>query len=298
MNTITIYGPGCKKCNDLTNMTKKLVAELQLNCEITKVTDPLEAAAAGVAATPALAIDGKVMVKGYVPTEEQLSDILKNSGIPAGGCNCGGTCEAPAEETPAPATSCCSASAESTPATSCCSSSAPAEKTSGSCCSGGGCCSDSAPASGCKMVKQLILWVVLILVGFAVYKAIDNKKNAAESASANAAPAITQGVEVVYYQFGARCVTCQRMEKWIQESVSQEFADQIKNGTVILKSVKAGEADVQKYALATKSLIIKNIESGTEKSWKNAEKIWEFARDEAAFKAYVTEQVKAAISAS
>ncbi len=291
MNTITIYGPGCKKCNDLTDMTKKLVAELQLDCEITKITDPLQAAADGVAATPALAIDGKVVVKGYVPTVEQLADILKNSGITASGaaCDCNGACAAPAVEEKAEGKkeSCgcaCSSPSEEQ---------SPAPEASGCGCSGG-----CGGANGGKMFKQLILWVVLILVGFAIYKAIDNKRNGSADAAASAQPAIAQGVEVVYYQFGPRCVTCQRMEKWINEVVAQQFADEINSGKLVLKSVKASEADVQKYALATKSLIVKNIEAGTEKSWKNAAKIWDYARDEAAFKSYVAEEVKKSLSPS
>ncbi len=299
MNTITIYGPGCKKCNDLTNMTKKLVADLQLNCEITKVSDPLEAAAAGVAATPALAIDGKVMVKGYVPTEEQLSDILKNSGIPTGGCDCGGACEAPVEEKPAPAAeSCdcggaCAAPVEPAPS-SCCSTPAPAEKAaSGSCCSGGGCCSTEKCGG---MGKKLILWVILILVGFAVFKAIDNKKNAAAEAAAAATPAMEKGVEAVYYHNVQRCVTCNKMEAWIKEAIDSNFATELQSGKLALKSLRISPDD--KYKLQYASLILKNIEGGAEKSFVNAEKLWQLKGDEAAFKAYVVDEVKKALAQS
>ncbi len=305
MNTIKIYGPGCKKCSDLTDLTKQIIAEQNLNCELVKISDPMDMAADGVMATPALAIDGKVLVKGHVPTHEQLSEILKNSGIPSGGCDCNGACEAPAEEKAtqaAPASCCSSAPAEekpTAPAPSTCCSSAPAEEQPAAtgrgcgCASGGGCCSSE---KGGNMGKQLVVWVILILVGFAIYKAMDNKKTAAADAAAAAAPAIESGVEAIYYHNVQRCVTCNKMEKWIQEAVEANFATELQSGKLALKSLRISPDD--KYKLQYASLIVKNIEGGAEKSFVNAEKIWQHKGDEAAFKAYVVDEIKKALAQS
>ncbi len=296
MNTIKIYGPGCKKCSDLTDLTKQIIAEQNLNCELVKISDPMDMAADGVMATPALAIDGKVMVKGHVPTHEQLSEILKNSGIPTGGCDCGGACEAPAapaEEKPAPAESCDCGGACEAPAAEKAPEEKPAAASGCGCGSGGGCCSSE---KGGNMGKQLVVWVILILVGFAIYKAMDNKKAAAADAAAAAAPAIESGVEAIYYHNVQRCVTCNKMEKWIKEAVEANFATELQSGKLAMKSLRISPDD--KYKLQYASLIVKNIESGAEKSFVNAEKIWQHKGDEAAFKAYVVDEIKKALAQS
>ncbi len=286
MTIIKIYGPGCKKCSELTDLTKQIVAELKLDCEIKKISDPMDMANDGVFATPSLAVDGKILVKGSVPSHAQLTEILQGSGIATGGCDCGGACAAPEEKAPAePVEACgCGCACDEPQKAEC----AQAQST-GCGCGSGGCCGGG---SGAGIVKQLILWIVLILVGVAIFKAVSDKKEDAAAAATATQPAIANGVEVVYYQFGARCVTCKRMEQWINEVVQQQFADELKSGAVVLKSVEAGADDVAKYALSTKSLIIKKIEGNNEKSWKNADKIWSHSRDEAAFKAYVAGEIK------
>ena len=48
-----------------------------VNASITKVEDLAEIMRFGVMTTPALVINGKVVVKGKVPTIEELSELLQ-----------------------------------------------------------------------------------------------------------------------------------------------------------------------------------------------------------------------------
>ena len=68
--------PGCKRCAELEQRTAAVVAELGLEASITKVTDDGEIAAHGVMRTPALVVDGTVVVAGRVPTAGRLRELL------------------------------------------------------------------------------------------------------------------------------------------------------------------------------------------------------------------------------
>ena len=74
MKKIEILGTGCKKCNDLAEVTKKTADSMQIEYEMEKVTDILKIIEYGVMATPALVVDGEVKISGKIPTVE---DIIK-----------------------------------------------------------------------------------------------------------------------------------------------------------------------------------------------------------------------------
>lgn len=77
MMKITVYGPGCKNCVSLADHAKEAAEELGLDAEVEKVEDPAEIAKAGIMSTPGLAIDGKVKVKGRVPSTDEIKELLK-----------------------------------------------------------------------------------------------------------------------------------------------------------------------------------------------------------------------------
>ncbi|MDD4615941.1 MAG: thioredoxin family protein [Alphaproteobacteria bacterium] len=73
---IQILGTGCSKCKTLGERTIAAAEELNLSCEIEKVTDIAKIMSFGVMATPALVVDGKVKCVGKVPALNELKDIL------------------------------------------------------------------------------------------------------------------------------------------------------------------------------------------------------------------------------
>ena len=75
---IKILGTGCKKCQTLEAVTRSAVASLDLTADIDKVTDPGEIVSWGVLATPALVIDGEVVLAGRVPTERDVAALLSS----------------------------------------------------------------------------------------------------------------------------------------------------------------------------------------------------------------------------
>ncbi len=78
---IQIIGTGCPKCNMLTQNVQTAVRELGITCEIEKVTDMNRILSFGVMMTPALAIDGKVLVMGVVPSSEDIKKLYHTLGF-------------------------------------------------------------------------------------------------------------------------------------------------------------------------------------------------------------------------
>jgi small redox-active disulfide protein 2 len=76
MKKIQVLGPGCASCEGLASDVKTIVAEIDLDCEIEKVTDINEIVSSGVMITPALVVDGQVKVAGRRPSLDELREML------------------------------------------------------------------------------------------------------------------------------------------------------------------------------------------------------------------------------
>jgi len=73
---IKVLGTGCAKCKALEKVINETVTKTGINATITKVEDIVEIMQFGVMTTPALVIDGKIVVKGKVPTVDEISNLL------------------------------------------------------------------------------------------------------------------------------------------------------------------------------------------------------------------------------
>jgi small redox-active disulfide protein 2 len=74
---IKVLGTGCTKCKNLEKLTQEAVEMAGITASITKVEDIMEIMKYGIMATPALVIDGKVVVKGRVPSKDEIVSLLK-----------------------------------------------------------------------------------------------------------------------------------------------------------------------------------------------------------------------------
>lgn len=75
---IKILGTGCPKCKTLEKRTREAASQLQLDAEISKVEDIVEIMKYGVMTTPALVVNNKIILKGTVPSVEELKKLLSN----------------------------------------------------------------------------------------------------------------------------------------------------------------------------------------------------------------------------
>ncbi|RUA12493.1 MAG: thioredoxin family protein [Flavobacteriia bacterium] len=75
--TIKILGTGCPKCQNLTRVVTEVVAENHLDASIEKVEDIMDIMHYNVMTTPALVVDDKVVVKGRIPSKEEVLAMLQ-----------------------------------------------------------------------------------------------------------------------------------------------------------------------------------------------------------------------------
>ena len=73
---IKILGTGCTKCKALEKATINVLAKLDIAANVSKVEDIMQIMNYGVISTPALVIDEKVVIKGRVPSENEIKEIL------------------------------------------------------------------------------------------------------------------------------------------------------------------------------------------------------------------------------
>lgn len=73
---IQILGTGCSKCKQLTDHAQRAVDELDLDCQIEKVTEMDQILSFGIMMTPGFALDGEVQSSGKVLSVEKIKEIL------------------------------------------------------------------------------------------------------------------------------------------------------------------------------------------------------------------------------
>ncbi|MEM3362177.1 MAG: thioredoxin family protein [Candidatus Anstonellaceae archaeon] len=75
---IEILGMGCQKCKELKENVLYALRVLNKKAEIQEIKDIEEIVNRGITSTPALIVNGKVILEGQVAHKNKLIEILKN----------------------------------------------------------------------------------------------------------------------------------------------------------------------------------------------------------------------------
>ena len=73
---VKVLGPGCAKCKTTYNVVEKVIKDNNLNVNLTKVDDIMEIMSYNILSTPAIVVDGEVKIKGRVPSENEVKELL------------------------------------------------------------------------------------------------------------------------------------------------------------------------------------------------------------------------------
>ena len=74
---LEVLGSGCANCQKLMAVTEEAVRDLGVaDAEVVKVEDFAKIMAYGVMSTPALVIDGKVVLSGKVPSKAEVASLV------------------------------------------------------------------------------------------------------------------------------------------------------------------------------------------------------------------------------
>ena len=79
MISVKVLGTGCKKCQNLENKVRELVASNNIDATVEKVTDIQEMVNYGIMMTPGLIINEKVKSAGIIPKDDQIINWLKEN---------------------------------------------------------------------------------------------------------------------------------------------------------------------------------------------------------------------------
>ncbi len=77
---VEVLGPGCARCKQTFQVVKAAVEEAGLAAEVEKIESLPRMLELGILATPAIAIDGRVVLSGRVP---KIAEVLELLGSPA-----------------------------------------------------------------------------------------------------------------------------------------------------------------------------------------------------------------------
>lgn len=76
---IQILGTGCPKCKKLAELAEAAAKELGLDYSVEKVTDISEIMEFGVAGTPGLVVNDKVVAAGRIPTPLAVKRLISEA---------------------------------------------------------------------------------------------------------------------------------------------------------------------------------------------------------------------------
>jgi small redox-active disulfide protein 2 len=76
MKEVKVLGPGCKRCEATAELVRATAERLGVEVRVEKVTDYAAIAGYGIASTPGVVVDGKVVHAGGVPAASAVAGWL------------------------------------------------------------------------------------------------------------------------------------------------------------------------------------------------------------------------------
>ena len=73
---IEVLGPGCSRCKETLRVVQHVVESAGLTCSVVKNESIQRMIERGVMATPAIAIDGGVVLSGRIPKADEVRKLL------------------------------------------------------------------------------------------------------------------------------------------------------------------------------------------------------------------------------
>lgn len=76
MKNIKILGTGCAKCKQTEGIIRETLSEMEVEANIEKIEDIEQIMAYDVMSTPAVVVDGQIMIRGKVPSKEEVKAMV------------------------------------------------------------------------------------------------------------------------------------------------------------------------------------------------------------------------------
>jgi len=76
---IKVLGTECPRCKTLEKTTRDVVADMGIEATIEKEEDIVKIMGYGIMHTPALVVNGKVVLSGRVPSATEIKEVLSKN---------------------------------------------------------------------------------------------------------------------------------------------------------------------------------------------------------------------------
>jgi small redox-active disulfide protein 2 len=76
-----VVGSGCRKCMELEKRVKEAVSIIGIKADVVHIYDVSRIVDMGIVSTPALILDGKVILNGMLPTVDYLVSLIKSKAV-------------------------------------------------------------------------------------------------------------------------------------------------------------------------------------------------------------------------
>ena len=101
-------------------------------------------------------------------------------------------------------------------------------------------------------------------------------------------------VKVYFFHNLAHCESCDKIEKYLQETLNLYFKNELADGLVEYAAVNTDSPDnrhyIKEYNILTRSIVVASIQNNKEKHWKNLDAIWDYLDSRDKFEAYVRKE--------
>lgn len=143
-------------------------------------------------------------------------------------------------------------------------------------------------------MKKVILLVAICLGMFACAYNNATENKSTETKSQN------DRIEVLYFHGKQRCATCMAIEQNTKEVITEQFTDELKNGSIVFKSIDISKTEnekiAEKYEVTWSSLFICKWKNGKETYENLTEYAFASARTAPdTFKNIIIEKIKASL---
>lgn len=113
-----------------------------------------------------------------------------------------------------------------------------------------------------------LIWGLALCAGLTACGGNGAKKNETAKTEQVQPQGAKDRVEILYFHGKQRCITCMAIEKNAKEAIEAGFADELKNGTVVFRSIDISKAEnekiAEKYEVTWSSLFISQWKDGKE----------------------------------
>lgn len=125
---------------------------------------------------------------------------------------------------------------------------------------------------------------------------------AIDSATAQTADVLGDGLVVYYFHSNVRCVTCRAIESQSHETVQNTFESELTDGRMVWKTLNYEESDGldlgRKFEVQVPVVVLAQMKDGELGEWKRLDRVWALVSDKEGFADYMETEIRDMLAAT